>query len=99
MNTVKIYSEAIGRTVMTEGLPESPAEDAARKQMLFNWLQSTPTQELFESLKTSADSLIEQAINLAITYHTHKTHEQILSCLVRAHELKNVIKQQTKQYA
>lgn len=68
-----------------------PERDASRIELMHSWLSSTVTQELFEQLSSKADELEKQARELACTYHQHQNHQHIISCLIKATELRKVI--------
>lgn len=76
--------------------PFSPAEDAARKQLKLVWLESTVTQEIIKDLGNEADTLIEQAIAVAVDYPQSQNHLRIVQCLVKANQIRNTINKYAK---
>ena len=89
MNTSKIYSQAIGRVPKEEQQIEK--EDAASAQAKFDWLQSTITQQMFKELSDEVQLLLNQAVDMSVSYHEKKNHEQIINTLVRVATLRKVI--------
>lgn len=106
MNTAKIYSQSVGRDISIDGTPDIVGEisnnsdlpkvneDAAHRQAKHQWLASTVTQEFLQRKHAEYESLIEQAINYAKSYYTHQNHYQIISILIRANEIRLIIREQ-----
>lgn len=84
----------------TLGNPISPKQqnndkqqaDAARAQAKHSWISSTVTQELLKHLSDKYDMLILEATNNACAYATTKNHDLVISKLVRAHEVQELVK-------
>lgn len=108
MNTAKIYSSAIGKGISIDGSPEESIipelhnaddlpkenEDAARKQLKHQWLASTVTQEFLSNKNKEYESLIDQALSYACGFHSHQNYYQIISILIRANEIRKLIREQ-----
>jgi len=102
----EVYGKSIGRNISPDGIVETEEqpknaeeinEDAARRQLVHQWLSSTVTQEHLQSLHKESESLIDHAISLAAGFHNHQNHYQIISNLIRANELRKIIKSQKTQ--
>lgn len=89
-NIAKIYSIATGKAVAPEQQPEDK-DLAIKTQVRLNWLQSTPTQEMFSSIGKEIEDCLAQAETLAVTYSTHQNHQQIIQILVKANTLRKVL--------
>lgn len=102
MNTAKIYSQAIGRVPkpqLGELTPNagdnSPTEELMKKQYLLDWRQNSLTVDMFRKMGDEVQTLVDQAIELALGYHQHNNHISIITLLIRA----NTIKKQIQTYA
>lgn len=70
---------------------EQKTEDQVIKRtMQVQWLQDTTTKEMFRALQTEILNLESRASQLAVTYHEHNNHMEIINLLVRAAELKKI---------
>jgi hypothetical protein len=103
MNLTKIYHDTIGnipQDITPDGIPpvlqNTKKPDAARGQVKQQWLQSTITQELFASLNEQYEQLVQDAITHACTFSQHQNPYQIINRLVRANELRKLIKENSK---
>jgi len=88
-----LYQSITGRTkprIIEEG-NRSPAEDALIKQQRLEWTQSQVTQNVMSTLANEVDELETDARQLAVSYHTHNNHQQIISKLIKADTLRKVI--------
>lgn len=101
MNLAKIYADASGKTEVVQRridelkMPEQQTkerEEAARAQVKFDWLKSTVTQEMLENIGKEITTLINQAIDMSLTYHQTNNHQQIINTLVKVHTLRKVLK-------
>ena len=66
--------------------------DVARAQAKHSWINSTVTQELIKSLSDKYDLLIVEATNNACAYAESKNHDRVITKLVRAHEIQELMK-------
>lgn len=93
-----IYHEVIARQV--EGSKQtseqsktttntSPADDALLAQAKMEWLQSPRTTQIFKQISTQIEELESRARQLAVAYHVHNNHNEIIALLIRANELRN----------
>lgn len=99
MNLPKIYSQAtrgIPKVPLGELQPQSsPTEELLAKQHLIDWKTDSNTVKMFKEMGDEAVNLVDQAIELALSYHQHNNHIQIISLLIRA----NTIRKQINTYA
>jgi hypothetical protein len=72
---------------------QSPAEDAARLQALFNWRTSTITQEMFTRLGNRAKQLEEAATTLACNGFTDEERIKVTHLLIKALAFRSIIKE------
>lgn len=67
-------------------------KDVVATQARLDWLASTETQRLLKSLLKESDSLVGEAIGLALTHHQSDNTKQIVQKLVEANTLRKVVK-------
>lgn len=72
--------------------PVSPTEQKMAMQAQSNWIRSHQTAKVFEAIGKEIEELEAQARNFAVTYHEHNNHQQIIQRLIRADELRKIIK-------
>jgi hypothetical protein len=86
------------------GIPFEKDEDTLKRDELklhvaeisrtlkVNWLQEELTHEFFKSLSAQVTELETRARELACAYHINNNHQEIIYLLIRAEQLRNIIK-------
>ena len=87
-NISSIYNQAIDPTPR-EG--SEPSKDAATIQAEVNWQNASITKRFFKALEDEANVLEKTARNLAVSYHSHQNHNQIVQLLIRSAELRKIL--------
>ena len=80
--------------VVTKGKaePELPIEeDVVAVQAKLNWLQSDVTQRIIKDILKQSDSLVADAIGLALVNHQQDNSKQIVHKLIEANTLRKVV--------
>ena len=92
MNFGKIYSDAT--KLPKKDTPEEEKEKlsaeqhkAIEQQSKEQWLKHPVTINLLKIIAEQQTQLLEQAVQLAVTYHQHNNHQQIIKCLIEADAL------------
>ncbi len=99
MSQSRAYSQAIGRgpkedEINPDGtIPTQKEPDAARHNVKVQWLESTITQEFLKKLSDEITNLVGEAIALSCNYHQTQNHLQIINRLIRAAELKRLLRE------
>lgn len=70
----------------------SPTAHRMSIQARSNWIRDTQTQEFFKKLSNDINTLEKEARQLACQYPQHQNPWGIINRLVRAEELRNLIK-------
>jgi hypothetical protein len=73
--------------------PQVPQEDVVSVQMRLDWISSTLTQKMFQSLLKESDSLVASAIGLALVNYSQDNNKQIVQKLIEANVLRKVVKE------
>lgn len=69
--------------------PEQPEElDAGRQQVMFNWRQSTVTQDMMKHFADECTTLLQEAVDLAVN---NRNPERIIHNLIRVDTLRKVL--------
>lgn len=66
----------------------SPADDAFLAQARMDWLQSPVTAQVLKQISTQIEELELRARQLAVSYHVHTNHNEIVALLIRADTLR-----------
>jgi hypothetical protein len=95
-NTASVYTELTKMMKESdEDKPSIPAineDDAGRSHLRVSWKASTITKEKIDKYCAEIASLLDEAVRLAVNYHTHSNHNKILANLIRIDTLKTIIK-------
>ena len=78
----------ITTNVDTEVLPE---QDVVAAQAKLNWLASDITQRVVKDIIKQSDSLVADAIGLALVNHQSDNSKQIVHKLIQAETLRKVV--------
>lgn len=70
--------------------------NAIAVQEHFNWLASDSTKRMMLSLKKQSDSLVTDAIGLALVNHQSDNSKQIVHKLIEANTLRKVVETYAK---
>lgn len=102
MDTAAIYSKASGRelteetqTQIAKDKAQAASDEAARAISINQWLEHPQTKVVLESLQ---DDIIEHTVLAtaqALLYHQHKNHDAIISSLIQAQTIRNVLSKLT----
>lgn len=97
MNVGTIYANATGKGRLEPPQMEAPnpAEVNANQQITLqtklDWIRSIRTQEVFVETRSKVTELETEARKLAVNYHNHGNHQQIIQKLVEANILREFI--------
>lgn len=96
MNTVKIYSKAIGTPVddsIVQVKLQQQTNKADRQASIQQWKQHPLTKEFFSKINNDIAELDNEARELAFNYHQTNNHDAIIQRLLRASTLRKVIEE------
>jgi hypothetical protein len=87
--TKSISSNSVGETIVKI---ESPAVHQLHIQMRANWIRDERTKEVFKEISDEYAKLETEARALAMQFQQHQNPHGIIQRLIRAEELRNIIK-------
>jgi len=96
MNIGTIYAEATkGNKPDVSESKDNQAEKEANQQLhlqtKIDWIKASRTQEVFTELQKRVYDLEANARSLAVSFHVHGNHQQIIKTLIEASVLRDFI--------
>jgi len=93
-NLAALYTEVTKNPVIEE-LYDSPLDkpiyDVGRHEMELRWLESTPTIEFVLNIENQVKILLDQAVDLSLSYPQHQNPHGIIQRLVTVASLRKTL--------